>query len=250
MVYKVAYFLLLWILTISDTDGMNCLQNRQDRSCALCVIQAGGDLAVTEKLEGCSENQERAVMYKFYMGNFCKWYVPSMPNCYWSHKILKKLGFKTLGNYSNKEEQKFVVKSHLSVLSLSEQFWHRPFKMCIRGKAYLLTLIAVYILDSGDQLIFGKVIEKYPKLFLMGKLFLLHSLKTLPWLSGSLLTLLTFKILSHRSIIQLWLWLISACVVLENTEFWISVLPTTWQMWSNGNVKLNLVILQCTYASK
>lgn len=36
------------------------------------VTLAGGALTVTGELERRSESQEREVMYKFCMGNFCK----------------------------------------------------------------------------------------------------------------------------------------------------------------------------------
>lgn len=38
----------------------------------LYVVILAGQFKVTEDLEQCSESQEREVMYKFYMGNFCK----------------------------------------------------------------------------------------------------------------------------------------------------------------------------------
>lgn len=38
----------------------------------LYVIILAGQFKATENLERCSESHEREIMYKFYMGNFCR----------------------------------------------------------------------------------------------------------------------------------------------------------------------------------
>lgn len=102
----------------------------------------------------------------------------SMPNCHWAYKKLKKLGFKILGIIAT-NKNKILRWKVIHLCYPYQSYFDVGFSKCvsINVVAYLLTFISVYILNSGDWPIFGKAIEKYQKLFLMGKLFLMHSLK-------------------------------------------------------------------------